>query len=280
MMSSYKVLLFYRFFGLEDLDSVKEKINELCLNRHLMGRILLANEGINGTLAGWDNQCDDIIKDLEQYDIRFKHTDWKVTTGMSVNHKLPFPDLYIKVVKELIGTGLLGKDFFDRQTFSNDTYGGLDKELTGVHLTPQEWHHALQTFSQLPSDYDNKSNNSTPETNNADIEYSNKVLLDVRNDIEYQVGHFQGSTNLKVKTYAESWKSIDKILNETRCDNDPKSKIFMYCTGRHTIILIALFAMYSYLTDTQVVYVVRKRVLILLKKALKGSVFFMYVSFI
>ena len=207
-MTTYKVLLFYRFFALEDVDKLSEQIRNICHNRNLIGRILLANEGINGTLAGFGNSCDDIINDFVKLDSRFQFVDWKITLGE--NEKLPFPDLYIKIVKELIGTGLLGKDIFDHQKFSNETYGGLETELTGVHLTPQKWHdtltHGIETTEPI-------------------------VLLDVRNDIEYQVGHFRGSTNLKTVTYSETWKNIDTILSTTQCDKNSNSKIFMYCTG-------------------------------------------------
>jgi predicted sulfurtransferase len=200
---TYHVLLFYRFVPLDDLISLKSKLLDALSNYEIKGRILIAPEGINGTLASWDDTHKSIINSLVQVDARFIYTDWKVTSAEGDN--LPFVDLFIKISKELIGTGLLGRGIFDANCteYSESSYGGLSESSTGIHLTPKEFHEVLLQYHQ-------QRLNTTQDHKNK--EHENIVLLDVRNDIEYQVGHFAGATNLETNYYSESWKRFDQIL--------------------------------------------------------------------
>ncbi len=52
----------------------------------------------------------------------------------------------------------------------------------------------------------------------------NVVLLDTRNDYEFEVGRFRGATHVNLKTFREFTKKID--LNELK-----NKKVVMYCTG-------------------------------------------------
>ena len=47
-----KVVSFYRFLDLEDPRGLKLSLQSLCDEKGLLGTILLAEEGVNGTLAG------------------------------------------------------------------------------------------------------------------------------------------------------------------------------------------------------------------------------------
>jgi len=174
----YKVLLFYRFVPLIDLDSLKEQLVKVLSTYENRGRILIAPEGINGTLASWDDTYQDLIEALVSVDSRFKHTDWKLTVGQGC--ELPFVDLFIKVTKELIGTGLLGKSILDQLEYSEDTYGGLAATSTGRHLTPREFHEELQRQLQLQKQQQSEQQQDA-------LLGGETILLDVRNDIEYQV---------------------------------------------------------------------------------------------
>lgn len=216
---AYKVLLFYRFVPLQDLDSLKSQLTEALSKYTVRGRILLAPEGINGTLASWGDSYQDLIDALVGVDARFQHTDWKLTAGLGA--ELPFVDLFIKVTKELIGTGLLGKSVFDQLEYSEETYGGLAPTATGLHLSPREFHEELQRHLQKQQNEEEKGDRLDDET----------ILLDVRNDIEYQMGHFKGATNLETNYFSESWRRIDDIL-ERQPKTSVKPKIMMYCTGK------------------------------------------------
>lgn len=56
----------------------------------------------------------------------------------------------------------------------------------------------------------------------------NTVILDVRNDYEWEVGHFEGTEKPQLKTFRE----FPKYAEELKKTHDPKkTKVMMYCTG-------------------------------------------------
>ena len=48
----YKVAAFYKFVHLDDFRKMRSSLLEACQGLDLVGTILLAEEGINGTIAG------------------------------------------------------------------------------------------------------------------------------------------------------------------------------------------------------------------------------------
>ena len=50
--ASTQVVALYRFVRLDDFESLREPILNFCLERNIKGTLLLAREGINGTVAG------------------------------------------------------------------------------------------------------------------------------------------------------------------------------------------------------------------------------------
>ena len=49
---SYKVAAFYQFAALPDYRELREHLRAICAGLGLKGSVLLAHEGINGTIAG------------------------------------------------------------------------------------------------------------------------------------------------------------------------------------------------------------------------------------
>eukprot|EP01041_Mallomonas_annulata_P002900 gene2900-5690_t len=217
--TSYKIVLFYIYTRLEDSETLIELFKRECKNRFLLGRILVASEGINGTLGGSHAAIDDFVRQISE-DRRLSKIDWKYSYGNGV--ELPFVDLFIKHTKELISSGNAYDTIGNQVQFDQNTFGGLSG--TGVHLAPEEFHTAIY-------------NNSTPN--------QKKVIIDVRNEMEYAIGHFQGALGLGTHTYAESWTKLDDIINEyglvSVAENGngdgigeevrEEKQVFMYCTG-------------------------------------------------
>jgi UPF0176 protein len=80
----------------------------------------------------------------------------------------------------------------------------VDMNMTGVHLSPKEWDDMLEKKDE------------------------NTVILDVRNQYEWEVGHFEGADKTNLETFRE-FKGYAKELKEVK---DPsKTKVMMYCTG-------------------------------------------------
>ena len=56
----------------------------------------------------------------------------------------------------------------------------------------------------------------------------NMLVLDVRNDYEWEVGHFEGAENPRFKTFREFQGSVKKLKEQ----HEPqKTRVLMYCTG-------------------------------------------------
>ena len=59
------IAAFYKFVDWNNLKRKKSEIEKLCLENNIVGTILLANEGINGTIAGSEESILAVIKGLK-----------------------------------------------------------------------------------------------------------------------------------------------------------------------------------------------------------------------
>ncbi len=125
MSKKYLVYSFYRFIELKDIVKIKKKL-ELFLSKKLVrGTVLLANEGINGSLAASKTDLEDIIcfikKDLlniRKLNIKENETDF-----------LPFNKIKVRLKKEIVS---LGKGEIDL------------KKNKGKYLNPYQWNKLLK----------------------------------------------------------------------------------------------------------------------------------------
>lgn len=172
--------------------------NDVCSGFQLKGRILVASEGINGTLAGFDGSVAMFIEYMQRVDERYHLIDWKFSTG--IGDDLPFVDLFISSVNEIVSCGR-EKDFIKKHvSYDPDSFGGITGG--GVHLTPVEFHQQIQSTA-------------------------NPVVIDIRNRFEYDVGHFKDSISVDTNVYSETWKALDSIVSNI----DEDEPIYMCCTG-------------------------------------------------
>jgi len=190
-MVSYSIVLFYVYVDVVDENGLIQWISEREGDLGLTGRVVVASEGVNGNLASQNGEqlrqfCHELERKLGlapgTIDLKFDASDQK-----------PFPDLVLKKKKEICSTG------------NHVSKRLLDEGLGGKHLSPKEFHEALQSAS------------------NDEIE-----LIDVRNNIEYNIGHFEEAVNPGTKEFSQ-WvpEFADKNLEKLK----GKSKVLMYCTG-------------------------------------------------
>lgn len=107
MTHQFKVLLYYKYVHLDNPDTVRAQQRELCERLHIKGRILLATEGINGTVAGTPAEIDQYIAETSSY-APFADIEWKISwAGEQI-----FPKLKVKVRDEIVTLGVkkTGKD--------------------------------------------------------------------------------------------------------------------------------------------------------------------------
>ena len=93
----YPVILFYKYTAIADAESFAAGQRRLCESLGLKGRILIASEGINGTLAGLEDSVNRYITALRT-DERFADIEFKVSAGDAGT----FPKLVVKVRAEIV----------------------------------------------------------------------------------------------------------------------------------------------------------------------------------
>lgn len=88
-------ILFYYFKKQDNLAEIQKQLFEKCEELELKGKILLANEGINGCVTGTKEQTEAIMQHLETIypDIEFKITK---------TDKHDFKKLFVRIRKEII----------------------------------------------------------------------------------------------------------------------------------------------------------------------------------
>ena len=97
MAEVHPVILFYKYVPIEDPVSFAVAQRALCLELGLKGRVLIASEGINGTLAGLSRDVDRYLAALRA-DERFADLEVKVSPGDART----FPKLVVKVRPEIV----------------------------------------------------------------------------------------------------------------------------------------------------------------------------------
>ena len=97
----FNVVLYYCYTRIEDADYFREQHHRYCLAHGLRGRIIIAPEGINGTISGLQASCSKYIHELKA-DPRFAHTHFKVVP----HRQHVFEKLHVRVKQEIVHAGL------------------------------------------------------------------------------------------------------------------------------------------------------------------------------
>ena len=170
----------YKFTRLDDFEEIQGPLKIFLESLNIRGTLLLAKEGVNGTISG-DN--DSIMKSLDylQKDERLVGLEYK----FSYSEKPPFKRLKVKLKKEIVTLGVSNID----PIFSSGTY-----------VKPADWNELI---------------------NDPDV-----VLIDTRNNYEFEIGSFKGSINPNTETFREFPAYTKNNLEKYR-----DKKIAMFCTG-------------------------------------------------
>ena len=95
------VAALYKFVEIDDLLSLQSNLYEICKKNNIMGTILIANEGINGTISGKTNEINQTISLLKS-DKRFTNIEIKYSSS----DKQPFHRMKVRLKKEIVTIGL------------------------------------------------------------------------------------------------------------------------------------------------------------------------------
>ncbi len=177
----YQVLLYYKYTKIDNPEEFAREHLKFCKDLGVLGRILIAKEGINGTLSGTTEQTKAYMDHMHG-DPRFAGTFFKIddVDGHA------FKKMHVRAKNELVNLSL------------EEDINPL--EITGKHLDPVDWMQALQD--------------------------PNAVVIDARNDYEYDLGHFKGAIKPAIRNFRElpGWMRENKEQFEGK-------KILTYCTG-------------------------------------------------
>ncbi len=113
------VATFYKFVALPDYADLQHPLKEICQSQSVKGTILLAAEGINGTIAGTRQDIDRVIAYV-QSDSRLVDIDIKE----SLTTAPPFEKLKVRLKKEIVAIGL---------PEVNPT------QTVGTYVSPKDW---------------------------------------------------------------------------------------------------------------------------------------------
>ena len=164
-----QVLLFYSYVPVEDPAALAGSLRTLCTEHRLRGRILVAEEGLNGTVEGSADDTEAFAEKLKQHAL---FADMPIKRSQGTGQA--FPKLSVKVRQEIVGT---------RFPESIDP-----RKRTGTRLTPEE----LRQWYEEGKDF---------------------VIVDMRNDYEYQSGHFKGSVNPGLENSRDLPKALPKLAS-------------------------------------------------------------------
>lgn len=123
-MSKLDVASFYRFFDLPDPQALRTRLEPLCAERGLVGTILVAREGFNGTLAGAGNDIRAVFAWLRRELGLDRDVDGRWTEADAA----PFRRMRVRVKNEIVA---LGRPDIRPQ------------DGTGRHVSPTEWNELI-----------------------------------------------------------------------------------------------------------------------------------------
>lgn len=102
-MSQIVVVALYKFVTLEDFEALREPLLDTMNEHGVKGTLLLALEGINGTVAGTRDGTTALLEWLRR-DARLSELDWKE----SFCEEMPFYRTKVKLKKEIVTIGQPG----------------------------------------------------------------------------------------------------------------------------------------------------------------------------
>ena len=122
-MDSLFVYTFYRFKKIKNINRYKNIFDKYLLKRDIRGTILIANEGINGSLSGQKKSLEEFIKLMKSYlNIR------KLELKINQTEFLPFNKMKVRLKKEIVS---LGQGHIDVNKFR------------GKLIEPEDWDHII-----------------------------------------------------------------------------------------------------------------------------------------
>lgn len=118
-MSQIVVSALYKFVTLDDFETLRKPLLKVMIDHQIKGTLLLAKEGINGTVAS-DRKGTDALLTWLRSDPRFAN----IETKESYEDEIPFYRSKVKLKKEIVTMGVENID---------------PKKIVGTYVKPENW---------------------------------------------------------------------------------------------------------------------------------------------
>jgi UPF0176 protein len=181
----YRVLLYYCYTHIADPVAFREEHHRLCLRLNLLGRIIVAGEGLNGTVSGTVADCEAYMQAVKA-DPRFAALEFKIEEAPAHT----FQKLHVRIKPEIVHVGLPAIKPYER---------------TGVHLSPEEFREMKDqddvVILDVRSDYEHHLGR-----------FKNAVTLDIGNFREFpdKVEELRQYQDKKILTYCTGGIKCEK----------------------------------------------------------------------
>ena len=128
-LDEYIISTFYKFLVLENYKELKIKFDKSLSKTNIKGTILLANEGVNGTIAGSESDLKKFFLYIDKFS-QFKD----ITPKFSSSNKNPFLRMKVRLKKEIVTIGIPDVS---------------PSNLVGKYLNVEEWNEFLNESDSM-----------------------------------------------------------------------------------------------------------------------------------
>jgi len=187
MKEQYLVLLYYCYSRIEDPEAFREQHHLRCLELNLKGRIIIAEEGLNGTVSGLREDCEQYMEEVKS-DPRFSDIEFKVDEIS----EHAFTKLHVRVKPEIVHASLPHID---------------PRKKTGGYIEPEQFRQILR---EQPEDTVILDVRSNYEHNVG--KFKNAITLDIDNfrDFPEKVKELESLKDKRVITYCTGGIKCEK----------------------------------------------------------------------
>ena len=126
------VATFYLFTSIKDHAAMQSQIQIGCCENDVRGIILLANEGINGTISGTKEGVNRVLVFLREKP-EFAQQTWKESSAL----EQPFRKLRVRLKKEIVKMGVDGIN---------------PNRLVGTYVKPKDWNDLINNSEVIVID--------------------------------------------------------------------------------------------------------------------------------
>ncbi len=185
---NYQTLLYYCYTAIENAEEFALEHLQFCKSLKLTGRIIVADEGLNGTVSGSKESCETYMKVLLA-EHRFSKIDFKIDDVSEPT----FIKMHCRYKSEIVHSGLRDPKIIDPTT------------KTGVHLAPKDFAKFIDQedviILDVRSDYEHKLG-----------KFKNAITLDIENfrDFPSKINELAKYKNKKIITYCTGGIKCEK----------------------------------------------------------------------